>query len=78
MRTSSVSNAAKISEFWNGLTKTDIEGVLGYVPANHVENPAKFEETGKWQDDEYFESYWRVVMGPNACQLSVKFEVICQ
>ena len=23
-------------------------------------------------------SYMRVVMGPNACQLSVKFEAICQ
>lgn len=35
----------------------DIEGVLGYVPANHTEHPDKFEEMEKWQDEEYFESY---------------------
>ncbi|XP_028398893.1 protein arginine N-methyltransferase 2-like [Dendronephthya gigantea] len=35
----------------------NIEGSLGYVPANHVEHPARVEEMEKWQDEEYFESY---------------------
>ena len=44
----------RVNEDW---LWADIEGVLGYVPANHVEHPATFEEMEKWQDDEYFESY---------------------
>ena len=44
----------RVNEDW---LWANIEGVLGYVPANHVEHPLKFEEMEKWQDDEYFESY---------------------
>ena len=44
----------RVNEYW---LWADIDGVLGYVPVNHVEELAKFEEMEKWQDDEYFESY---------------------
>lgn len=44
----------RVNEDW---LWADIKGVLGYVPANHCEHPAKFEEMEKWQDEEYFESY---------------------
>ena len=44
----------RVNEDW---IWADIGGVLGYVPVNHVENPERFEEMEKWQDDEYFESY---------------------
>ena len=44
----------KITEDW---LWADIGGALGYVPANHVDDPAKLEEMEKWQDEEYFESY---------------------
>ena len=44
----------KVNEDW---LWANIEGTLGYVPANHVMQLAKFEEMEKWQDEEYFESY---------------------
>ena len=44
----------RVNEYW---LWADIDGVLGYVPLNHVAHPAKFEEMERWQDDEYFESY---------------------
>lgn len=38
----------------------DINGVLGYVPSNHVKDLDEVEQMQKWQDEEYFESYYHM------------------
>lgn len=44
----------KVSEDW---LWGDIDGVLGYVPCNHVKYEHEVEQMEMWQDEEYFESY---------------------
>ena len=44
----------KVTEDWLWV---DIDGVLGYVPCNHVRNEHEVEQMEMWQDEEYFDSY---------------------
>lgn len=39
----------------------ELEGVVGYVPANHLSNEPLLTEDEKWENEEYFNSYGQLV-----------------
>lgn len=44
----------KVNDTW---WWAEVDGVMGYVPTNHLSDVSPVEGEDRWQDNEYFSSY---------------------
>lgn len=49
-----VSVVEKVNDTW---WWAEVDGVMGYVPTNHLSDVSPTEGEDRWQDNEYFSSY---------------------